>query len=451
MKYLLLLLIFSSFFIYGKEKKINTNIEKEIQETLKESLERGCSINYDKKYTFDTGLIVGTPNGLDFRFYLPYKMNLEAILGVDFFKNFLGSLGLNYQYTVYQNKVIKLNLDGGFKTVLGTKIDEEERKFKLTLGIPLGITIPIKNSAISFSTYFAPGMSVKPNTEWDYSWGVAFNYNFEIARRERKSRKCLAGKLDKLGGEFGKLGGAFNKLGGAFDKLGGEYDKLGQKNQELGQKNSELDQKNNELDQMNNALNEKNKQLETEKIALNTEKENLESEKKNLESKKIELENELEEKLKNPASSEEAKKLKKQLEDLKKEKEESDKKIAKNDKKSCELSDGIFTNGKCICPAGKVSRSNMCVCPSSNQAWSTSSKKCVCKRGFSLKNGTCKACSLRNYWGTCVNSCPKPQVKWNGRCICSSSRGYKRASNGSCVCKAGYKDYGDGVCIQAGN
>ncbi len=435
-------------------KEAVKGVEKEIKETIAENFKRVCRINYAKPYTLDTALIVGTPNGFDFRFWLPFHISMESIIGVDFNKNFLASLGVNHKYRPYQNPVISFDIDYGTKFILGTQLDDDGRSLKMSIGFPIGFTIPIRNSAISFSTYFAPGFTIKPILNWDYSWGITFIYNFEIAKRERASRKCLSGKLGELGGEYDKLGGKYKELGGKYSELDGKYGNLQEENE---------------------GLNLKNKALEAEKASLAFEKKKLEDDKNKLESEKKGLEENLnnmeaekkkiEEQIKNTSSSEETEELKKQLEELKKQKEQAEKEkerlkkekeslnqnIEKNNKKTCELSGGTFSNGRCVCPKGRVSQNYRCVCAGVNERWSDKYKKCTCLRGYSKKGNSCQKCKLTSYWGHCVNKCPRPQVEWKGRCVCPSSKGYKRAGNGSCVCKSGYKDYGDGVCIPAGN
>jgi len=479
MKYLLILLLtISTFLLFADENKKEVNntpestsekevkspekknvvtniakkeaaktVEKEIKETLAENLKRTCAINYSKPYTLDTALIVGTPNGFDFKFWLPFNINLESIIGVDFDKNFLLSLGVNHKFNSYQNKVIALDIDYGTKFIMGTQLDDDGRSLKLSLNFPIGITIPIKNSAISFSTYFAPGFTIKPLLDWDYSWGITFIYNFEVAKRERGSRKCLSGKLGQLGGKYDKLGGKFDELGGKFNDLQSENEGLSLKNK---------------------ALEAEKASLAFEKQKLEDDKSKLESENKNLESNLVNMEEEkkkIEDQIKNTSSSEETESLKKQLEELKKQKEEAEaekerlkkekedlnKNLEKNNKKTCELSGGNFSNGRCNCPTGRVSQNSKCVCAGVNQRWSDKYNKCTCLKGYSKKNGSCQKCKLTSYWGNCVSKCPKPQVEWKSRCVCPSSKGYKRASNGSCVCKHGYKDYGDGFCLKAGN
>ena len=460
MKYFIILLSFM-FFMNGilaediktkakKEaaKEVVKSAEKEIKETIAEKLKRVCNIDYSRPYTLDTALIVGTPNGFDFRFWLPFNISLESIIGVDFDKNLLFSLGINHKYRSYQNPILYLDVNYGTKLIMGTQLDEDndERTFKLSLNFPIGVTIPIKNSAISFSTYFAPGFTIKPMLNWDYSWGITFIYNIAIAKRERNSRKCLAKKLGELGGEYDKLGGKYKELGGKYSELQTENEGLSLKNKAL------------EAEKASLAF--EKKQLEEDKNRLEEEKKGLESSLANMEEEKRKIE----EQIKNSSSSEETERLKKQLEELKKQKEEAEKEkqrlqqekenlnkdLEKNHKKNCELTGGTFNNGKCNCPAGKVSRNYQCVCPGVNESWSSKYKKCVCSRGYSRKNGICKKCSLVNYWGYCVRKCKNPEVKWKGQCVCPSSKGYRRASNGKCVCKAGYKDYGDG-CIPAGN
>ena len=429
-------------------KSIAKSVGKEIKETIAENFKRTCAINYAKPYTLDTALIVGTPNGFDFRFWLPFNISMESIIGVDFNKNFLASLGVNHKYRPYQNSVISFDIDYGTKFILGTQLDDDGRSLKISIGFPLGFTIPIRNSAISFSTYFAPGFTIKPILNWDYSWGITFIYNFEVAKRERASRKCLSGKL-------GQLGGKYDELGGKYNELDGKYGNLQEENEGLSLKNK--------------ALEAEKASLAFEKKKLENDKEKLESENKGLEENLNNMESEkkkIEEQIKNTSSSEETEELKKQLEELKKQKEQAEKEkerlqkekenlnqdIEKNNKRTCELSGGTFSNGKCICSAGKVSRNNRCVCAGVNQSWSNKYKKCTCLKGYSSKkSGTCQKCRLISYWGNCLNKCPRPQVEWKGRCVCPSSKGYRRAGNGSCVCKSGYKDYGDGVCIPAGN
>jgi len=427
-------------------KSVAKTVEKEIKESIAENFKRVCRVDYSRPYTLDTALIVGTPNGFDFRFWLPFNISMESIIGVDFDKNFLASLGINHNRRTYQNPILYLDVNYGTKLILGTQLDDDGRSFKISLNFPVGITIPIKNSAISFSTYFAPGFTIKPVLNWDYSWGITFIYNTAIAKRERNSRKCLAKKLGELGGEYDKLGGKYKELGGKYDELQSENEGLSLKNKALEAEKASLAFEKKKLEE------DKNK-LEEEKRGLETTLSNMEEEKKKIE-----------EQIKNSSSSEETEKLKKQLEELKKQKEEAEKEkqrlqqekenlnkdLEKNHKRNCELTGGTFGNGKCNCPAGKVSRNYQCVCPGVNESWSTKYKKCICAKGYSRKGGVCQKCNLVNYWGYCVNKCKNPEVKWKGRCVCPSSKGYRRASNGKCVCKAGYKDYGDG-CIPAGN
>ena len=422
--------------------------------------EQTCKYNPTQKMTFEAGLHVGIPSGVDARFWFSDEIGAATTLGFDYQGNIVGDLGVLFQFiNVYKSKKMNIMFDFGLSFSMGTTKDLKGKKHFMTgLYLPLELALPLKREPITFSVYFAPGTQITPEATWDYRWGMVFNYSFGKAAKIKKHRKCLSGRIGSLGNKVGNLEGKVGNLEGKLGNLEGKYSDLEGENKGLKTKNASLSQTISGLESDKGKLEENLQNLKTEKRELETNLGNIESEKRKLEDQ-----------YKN-ASSSQQKELKKQIEDLKRQKEEaveaknrleqekkelSEKRdkanyeLVKYNKKRCIASGGTF-KGKCICPAGRVSRGSECVCAGVNQVYSDRTKKCSCRRGYKKKNGSCSKCKITNHWGTCVSRCSSPEVPWKGRCVCPTSKNFKRSGN-KCVCKSGYKEYVSGRCDPAGN
>ncbi len=479
-KYLIILLMLISFVSFSKERDLfevieadnNVKIEseegsetskKKVKKEKKEKAKKKekkfdkkmtCSYVPTQSMTFEAGLQVGTPAGIDAKFWFTDNIGIFSSLGFDYDKNIAFDIGALFQFiTIYKSNSINLMLDFGISTSMGTtKDDNGDRVFKTGIYIPIGLALPFKKEPITFSAYFAPGTSIKPEAAWDYRWGLVFNYSFGKAAKINKYRKCLSYKVKGLGNLVAALEGQNSKLSGQNSMLEG-------RNTELKAENVNLNQKIGSLESDKNKLESDLSNLKTEKKDLENNLNNIETEKKKLEEKyqnatlteQKELKEQIEKLKKQKEEAEEAKnRLEEEKKELDKKREKANAELVKYNKKRCIASGGTFTN-KCICPAGRVSRASECVCDGINEVWSSKKNKCLCKRGHSKKNGVCTKCNLVSYWGSCVNSCRSPEVSWKGQCVCPNSKNFKRARNGKCVCKKGYKEYVSGRCDPIGN
>ncbi|MBN2693576.1 hypothetical protein JXR93_02850 [bacterium] len=443
--------------------------------------DKECKYDSKKNKTVEIALNAGTPSSLEGTFWITDFWGLSSSLGVDFEKNFLFGIDSRFQFlTLKTAKDWDLKLDLALSFILGTGSDlivkdeeaEREREFKFGIYAPIGVALPFKESAVTFRTFFAPGMDVT-NKDFDYKWGFSVAYNFGKAKNLKKYKECLVGTIGNLKGEIGNLQG---EVGGLNDKVGNLQTELGDSknenqnlkniNGELISNNSKLESERDQLKQQNINAQEQLERLEQEKNTLEEEKNSLEANLKGMEKEKDALES----KLQNSSDPAEIAKLKKQLEEIQKQKEEAEKEKARLEaekeksqsdrekleqsvleynKKQCESSNsgGTFnmTTNNCNCPTGKIYKDSLCVCRGDNETWSTSEKKCICAKGYTKSGNSCKKCDFVDYWGYCIDGCSSIEKKGGNVCLCKgSSPAYKQERR--CSCGKGYTNYGAGKC-----
>ena len=402
-----------------------------------EDIKKTCSYNPTQKMTFEAGLHVGIPSGIDARFWFIDEVGLSSTLGFDYQGNIIADLGVLFQFiNVYKSKKWNIMFDFGLSFSMGATENSKGNKVFMTgLYLPLELALPLKREPITFSIYFAPGTQIKPSAAWDYRWGLVFNYSFGKASKINMHRRCLSGRVGSLTGTVGELEGQNSALQG--------------ENQGLRSKIGSLESDNGKLQGSLENLKVEKRQLETNLTNIESEKEKLEGKYQNASSEdKKELQKQIEDLKRQKEEAIEAKnRLEKEKEELNNRRDNNNAELVKYNKQRCIASGGTFTN-KCNCPVGRISRASECVCAGVNESWHNN--KCSCKRGYSKKNGVCSKCKIVTYRGNCISKCPSPEVPWRGKCVCPSSKNFKR-SYGKCVCKEGFKEYIEGKCDVVGN
>ncbi len=433
-----------------KEKISNLVDDYNKREDLK--FENACKLDNSKVMTFEAGIHAGFLPGADARFWFTDMIGVGTTASIDFPKldeklNFLIDFDILFQFSIMSGKNVGLTFDMGLKTSL-----ETDDFSNIGIYLPIGISMPFYKSPIEISAYFAPGVAITTETEFDFKWGVLFNYSFGRAKRIKKYRRCLSDTVENLGLRVEDLKSKNKKLVHGNLWLRHEDEKLKNSNTTL---ESELKKEKSKIENLKKSL--KNIEIKEKELKINMKK--LEDEKNNISSENQNLQDF---KAKKAAYTEAEHRLKKEKEALEaqlaKEKqinEEVNRQLGRNqetiikyNEMKCTSTGGTFKNNRCSCSKKMKLNGNICICKGKNQKYSSRANRCVCNSGFTKSKGKCKKCALVNFFGDCVTECFEPEVPWKGKCVCPDSKNFMRDSKeGGCICKPGFNSMGNS-CIE---
>ncbi|MCP4214997.1 MAG: hypothetical protein GY765_10080, partial [bacterium] len=161
---------------------------------------------------FELGGFIGTPSGLNMRYWFTGYIGLESTMGISLDYAPACTLDLLVQHIrIYRGYSWDLNLFYG----VGTMAAYENSAFLGKVRIPLGFSIPLADTPISFSVTIAPSLVYYPSRQFDLNWGIGVRYNFTQASSTKREVSYLKnrlyglehglstteGKLDKTRGE----------------------------------------------------------------------------------------------------------------------------------------------------------------------------------------------------------------------------------------------------------
>ncbi len=423
---------------------------------------------FSQKGNFELGGALGTPSGLNSRYWITDMVGLDSSAGISLDRNPVITVDLLFEpFSLYRSSTWETKLFVGF----GSLFAKEDQDFKNNLRVPVGLSFPLFRFPLNFSVFVAPAYEMTPKNEFELNYGIGVRYNFTRAAANRKKQEHLEREvrelerdveslkygLDKTKGKLreteGELSVTRNKLGELTDKLDDIKDKLDKTTGELYKTRTELLTTTNELDNTKNQLDDVQNELKNTKKVLDDKQTELARKQAELDKAKDIINNaftgkEKDEEIKKLAEKQKA--LDRQLAELSREKQDWEKIRAKENQRREQL------RNKCEERGGIIDENGYCVCPK-NKEWDEKTDRCVCAKGFYSSAGDCKPCEIITYYGecadkgcrddesqvslskgphkyVCVKKCRKAHEAWSKRkntCVCAD--GFYRDNSGACV------------------
>lgn len=434
-----------------------------------------CDQEFSLKKSFELGAVFGTPMGFDIKYFLTNDIAVKSVIGLTFEKDVTINLDLLvYHFNIMKKKSFNLQLVPGFGALVGG--DGFYDDFKVAIGVPIALEMPFKNSPVTVTLLFRPGMELTPKQSFDLSWHLGLRYNFKRAKHFDNQKSCmvfnsgiqgenisslanalgktvsdLQSKEQELGVTQASLNSTKNELNSTQGKLSQTEGKLQNTTQNLEQTKTDLNKTNALLSDAQKEIAEKEEDLKKMETEMKQQEETLKATETKLTSLKQEK-SELESDLKNAQSagnSAEVQKLKDQLANINS--ETTQKRMEK-----CISSGGTFKNNRCNCGSSRVSKNDRCVCAQPREMWYAKKKTCICSKGF-YKHKTKKKCVPCQYvksngycrWNACGSSELKKKVgRKDGvnvyKCVarCTKANEIWLKTSKRCGCADGYKRIG---------
>ncbi|MDY6969483.1 MAG: hypothetical protein SVR08_12635 [Spirochaetota bacterium] len=457
--------------IYGKELNKDNSDNNENYQTLNQ-LENSLLI-YSQKGSIEIGGTIGTPSGLNSRYWITDHLGLDNSLGISSEKDPVFTVDLLYErFELYKLYSWKTLFFAGF----GAKIGSEDGELSNNFRIPIGISFPFRYYPLSISIYAAPAFVINPKRKYDINWGIGVRYNFGKAYSIKKKQDILLKNIDILKsnidtlqhglastkGELATTKGKLNSMEHELDiikvNLDSTKDELITTRGKLNSTKGKLNATKGELDSTKGELNRAKGELDATKGELATTKGRLYKTKEELGSAKIQLlytkkeldntKNQLDDvisDLKNTKKILDDKQediqskqdeLDKAREIIKnaftgKEKEEEQRKIALKqdhlDKEIKQLNKEKLAwerikekeakrreqlREECESRGGIINQDGYCTCRT-NEEWNSEKDKCICIKGYKRnpKTEKCEPCEIIRYNGRCVEDCAPDEKK----------------------------------------
>lgn len=408
-----------------------------------------CTSEFSPDWSFELGGTLGNPMGVDMKYNLVAGLALKSVIGATFSKDVLVNLDfLLLDLSLLEDDPFDLNLFAGIGAVIGSQ--DTYDAFTTAVGVPIGVDLPLNDSPWILSLLVRPGVALAPETAFSFTWHFGIRYNFARAEHLDEQRRRIANKAE---GYFNDLTAANKGLKKARGELSDTQDDLDNVNTKLGETEQELNAKAKVIEAREQDLARIKEEQEAQKKALAAAEEAL----TNNEARRTELQDQvkaLESGAQSEADPKEINALKAQLEAL-----QSEKQDLQTDQRrdTCAASGGTFSSGRCNCPDGRVSKSDVCVCPNNREVWAGSRNSCICSKGFYRNAGQCKPCRYLKANGYCRSSgctAQERRVKVDTRdgiqvykCVarCTKENQVWSSRSKACICQDGYRLV-DGVC-----
>lgn len=423
-----------------------------------------------QKGSLELGGCVGTPSGINSRFWFTEKFGIEGMLGLSM--NYDPVFALDFifeEFRLTRSEIWETRLFFG----LGSLLSREDDAMKNAVRIPVGLSFPFYKYSFNLSLYAAPGLEVRPDKEFEFNWGIGVRYNFGRAGKMLRRQRMLEREVGELNERVGTLKDGLDTTKGQLEKTEDELSqtrgRLKSLESELSNIEYELDKTEGELDLTKDKLKHTMIQLDTTKNQLDYVKSELVSTKKRLDDKQDELEKKQKELdrasviINNAFTGEELEEEKRKLE-LRQEKLDSEKAALEKEKKAwerikkSEASKREDLRQKCEERGGIINEDGYCTCPE-NEEWNPRTDHCDCVKGYKRddKTGECTPCEVIKYNGECAEGgCASdesmvPLKKGPHKYVCIEKCRKKNEvwskRKQSCVCKDGYYRNDKGECV----
>jgi hypothetical protein len=429
----------------------------------------GSDITYQKG-NIELGGCLGTPSGLNSRYWFTEKIGIDGVLGLSMNHYPALSLDLIYEeYTLIKSNIREIRLFFG----LGTLMAKEEGGMKNNIRIPAGISVPFYKYAFNLSLFAAPAIEINPGDGFEFNWGIAARYNFGTASKFNRRQRMIERRVGQLTDEVSSLKQGLDttkgKLAKTEDELSTTKGKLVSIEGKLSEITYKLDSTEGELGLTKDRLANTTIELDGTKNQLDDVKRELLNTKKTIDDKESELKkkqdqlnkarNIIDNAFTGREKEEEEKKIAEKQEALNKQNVEFEKeKKTWEQIKRREANKRDDLKKKCEERGGIINEDGYCVCPD-NEDWDPKTNKCNCVKGFARNQTTrdCDACEVIKYNGdcatggcdetekmvtlskgphkyVCIQKCRKNNEVWSKRketCVCKD--GFFRDDKGECV------------------
>ncbi len=455
------------------------------------------SYPFTQKGNFEIGGVVGTPSGLDMRYWITDAFGLDISVGAALNGDLYYSFDLLYEFhELYRLAGMRIRVFTGVGSLGGYRNDETYRNLR----IPVGLSMPFSRYPITLSVFVAPALEIAPGSKAALNYGIAARFNFGLSSRIREREADMKWrvitlkdnydrvkeKLDATGSELDKAIGELNKTRGELGSTRGQLDKtigslmgvkeeLAATGRELATARKKLDTTVGELESTKGRLGQATEQMQSMKKELDTAKTQLDDarmelnrakkehddretelaiKQAELDSAKAILKTELEGKEKTA----EEKRLAAKQEVLDREMEKIKKERASwktESRRQAEKRESLRT--RCEARRGIINEDGYCDCREHEQ-WNSDRSACECVKGYRLNSRTdrCEPCKILSYRGACVDRCADdermvPRSKGSDTYVCVKKCVKPNEAwserKGSCVCKEGYYRDDAGECV----
>ncbi|HSV98111.1 MAG TPA: hypothetical protein VLM75_14410 [Spirochaetota bacterium] len=455
------------------------------------------SYPFTQKRNFEIGGVVGTPSGLDMRYWITDAFGLDISVGAALNGDLYYSFDLLYEFhDLYRLAGTRIRVFTGFGSLGGYRNNETYRNLR----IPVGLSMPFLRYPITLSAFVAPALEISPGHKIALNYGIAARFNFGLSSRIREREAEMKWrmislkdnydrvkeKLDTTGNELDKAIEELNKTRGELGATRGQLDKtigslmgakedLSNTGRELAAARKKLDTTIGELESTRGRLGQATEQMQSMKKELDTAKTQLDETRMELnrakkehddretdirirqaelDSAKVILTTEIEGKEK----TEEEKRLAEKQRELDREMEKMKKERAAwktQSQRQAEKRESLRT--KCEARRGIINEDGYCDCREHEQ-WNSDRSACECVKGHRLNPRTdrCEPCKIISYRGACVDRCADdermvPRGKGSAtyvcvkKCVKANEAWAER--KGACVCKEGYYRDDAGECL----
>ena len=459
---------------------------------------------FSQKGNFELGGIMGVPSGLNARYWLSDHIGLDFAMGSTLNRDLIFTFDLLYEpFEIYRHMNHSLRVFAGAGTLSGY-IDSDPY---FSLRTPIGISMPFTDYPVTFSTYIAPVMEIKPDTGWNFNWGVAARYNFGVAARNLERERELNTQLSELKERHDRVNRQLETTKGDLDRTIGELTKtrgeldtkkveltrskddlsktiarltstrdeleftrkeltetkesLDFATEELSDAKTELHMAKDELRSVRQELNRVTAELDATREELNRAKRRITERDTELRARQSELEsarNLIKEALTGDHRKQEEEKIARRQEELDREIEvlrkareewqrqhEQQKEQRDRLRRECESRGGIINeDGYCSCPV--------------HEQWNADESRCVCVKGYvrNPETGKCEPCETVNLRGECTKVCAPDERKSPLKrgphkyvCVkkCTGSNEVWSERRDTCVCRDGFYRDDRGQCV----
>jgi multidrug resistance efflux pump len=389
---------------------------------------------------FELGGVAGVPSGINLRYWFLDFLGIDSSIGASVNHDLSFTADLIYEdIEITRTDFMHLRLFFGGGTLLGT----DNGSFTASLRVPVGISMPFRNSPVNFSLYCAPSFGIKPESDLGLNFGFAARYNFGTASIDRKnlqarldaanrglneSRKRLEGLNSSLDQTLAELDRTRDELSSARGNLQSTKENLDSAREKLLSTRNELDQTRGKLDRTSEELVSTRTKLDTTESALSSIKKELDDSREQLDSTKKDLvqtkrelddrENTFREKqaeldilkdiARNAYSGErrerEESRIADEQSDLDRQKKDFDKeKDQYREKRKSQEASYLKFKERCEGRRGIINEEGYCTCRK-HETWNTDKSSCVCVKGYRLNSSTdqCDPCEIIDYYGNAL-------------------------------------------------
>jgi predicted nucleic acid-binding Zn-ribbon protein len=444
---------------------------------------------------FELGGVAGVPSGINLRYWFLDFLGIDSSIGASVNHDLSFTADLLYEnIEITRTDFMHLRLFFGGGMLLGT----DDGGFTSSLRIPVGLSMPFRNSPVNFSFYCAPSFVIKPESDLGLNFGFAARYNFGTASIDRdklqarldsansglnESRRRLEGLNSSLNQTLNELDKTRNELSSARGNLQSTKENLDSAREKLLSTRNELDQTRGKLDRTSEELVSTKTKLDTTESALSSVKKELDDSREQLDSAKKDLaqtKRELDDRektfrekqaeldiLKNIAHNaysgekreQEEKRIAGEQKDLDRQKKDFNKKKDQyQEKQKSQETSYLKFKERCEGRRGVINEEGYCTCRK-HETWNTDKSSCVCVKGYRLNRSSdqCDPCEIIDYYGNCATQCKKDErmVRLTSGphayvCAkrCSGANETWSERKGQCVCGDGYDRDGSGACVK---